>query len=228
MLLLALLPPAHAAPLVDGERLEWSVAWLGVPAGRAWATLRARGEGWAVEAGCRSAEWLAGLYPIDDWLLSEWGADGSARYRTRFREGRFLQDQDMRFGPEAFVVARTQWIDEAWKSWEDRHAPVAGAHDPVSAFYRVREVAPPVGETRSLPLWTGRRGATVRIVGVAASTVDGVAAWELEVLTVAGEDVKGRMRVWLSDDEDRVPLAAEIDTRAGAVRVTLASRALTR
>ncbi|MFZ5480348.1 MAG: DUF3108 domain-containing protein [Myxococcota bacterium] len=211
-----LVPAALAGPLVDGERLAWRVSWMGVDAGEAWATLHARGEAWAVEAGCRSARWLAPLYPIDDLLWSEPG-----RYRTRFREGGFQQDQDMRFGPDALVVARSQLIDGAWKQWEDRYPAAPGAEDPVSAFYRLREDAVAGGEAR-FPLFTGRR-----VVEVVAAAVD--EGDRLAVHVRRGEDgpdVKDAMTVWLSDDADRVPVEAVIQTRAGPVRVTLEARSV--
>lgn len=224
MIALLLVAFADAAPLQDGERLEWTVSWMGIDAGHAWATLRARGEGWIVEAGCRSADWLAGLYPIDDWILSEWVGGGATRYRTRFREGRFQQDQDMRFGPDALVVARTQRIDGAWKSWEDTHPPKPGTLDPVAAFYRVREVAPAPGERVVVPLWTGAKMAEARLTGLGREVLDGQPARVVEVATMRGEDVRGRTTLWLGDDADRVPLAAVIDTDAGPVRVRLDRR----
>lgn len=228
MLPLLLIAWVDAAPLADRERLEWTVSWMGLDAGTAWATLRATEGGWTVEAGCRSAEWLGSLYPIDDWLLSEWSPVGATRYRTRFREGRFHQDQDMRFGADALVVSRTQWVDGAWKSSEDRHPAAPGLLDPVAAFYRVREVAPEPGERTTLALWTGRRQAPARLTGLRRELVDGVASRVVEVATLDGEDVRGRVTMWIGDDADRVPLAAEFDTQAGPVRVQLSSRAWAR
>lgn len=215
---------AHAAPLEAGERLEWSVQWLGIEAGRAWATLREDGGAWVVEAGCRSAGWLAGLYPIEDALVSEWTAAGSRRYVTRFREGGFQQDQEMRLGADAFVVARRQLLDGTWRAWEDRYDAVPGAQDPVSAFYAVRVVAPAVGEGVDFPLWTGRRAVTTRIRTAGREDRDGVPVLRVEVATASGTDVRGRMTVYLTDDADRVPVAAVVQTRAGAVDVGLVER----
>lgn len=223
---LLFLGAAYAAPLEAGERLAWKVEWLGIEAGRAWATLRDDGGAWVVEAGCRSADWLAGLYPIEDALRSEWTDAGSRLYRTRFREGGFQQDQEMALGAEAFVVARRQLFDGAWRAWEDRYDAVAGAQDPVSAFYTVRVVAPEVGEDVEFPLWNGRRAVTTRIRTVGRESREGGDVLRVEIATASGQDVRGRMTVFLTDDADRVPVAATIETRAGPVKVALVDRAL--
>lgn len=226
MVLALLLTAAHASPIASGERLEWAVSWLGVDAGIAWSTTVAQGAAVLFEAGCQSAPWLASLYPVQDTLRSEWtpGA-GSVRYVTRFREGGFQQDQDMRFGADAVVIARSQLFADGWRSWEKRHKGVVSVEDPVSAFYRLREEAGPVGERVSYGVWTGRKVEAVQVWTAAAEVYDGQPALRVEVLAVRGsEDFEPKMTVWLSDDAARAPLAAELKTRAGPVRATLTRR----
>lgn len=215
-----------AAPITPGERLEWSVSWMGIEAGRAWSTTASVASDMLFEAGAASAPWLGGLYPIDDRLRSEWrpGA-GSRRYVTRFREGDFQQDQDMRLDADPIVIARTQRFDEGWRAWEDEHPAVTSVEDPVSAFYRLREEAGPVGERVRYTVWTGRKPASLEVWTAAAEPVDGRAALRVEVLTArTSGDYEPKMTVWLSDDADRVPLVAELRTRAGPVRATLVRR----
>lgn len=224
-MLLALVAAAHA--ITNGERLEWAVTWMGISAGRAWASVRASGEGWSVEAGGRSASWLAELYPVDDWLLSEW-APGSRRYRTRFREGRFQQDQEWRMGADGIVVARSQRFDEGWRSWENAYPAIAGVEDPISALFRLREEP---GDA-TFPVWSGRKAGRVVARTVGRETLTprsgvGGEALRVEVATGYGNaDVKSTLTLYLSDDADRVPLAAVLHTRAGPVRLDLARRTL--
>ncbi len=226
MLALLLAGSVAAAPIVPGERLEWTVSWMGIHAGTAWSTTSSAAAGLLFEAGCASLPWLARHYPIDDRLRSEWRpGGGSARYVTRFREGDFQQDQDMRLDGDPIVVALSQRFDEGWRSWEDRHAAVDGVEDPVSAFYRLREEAGPVGERVRYVVWTGRKAAGVQIHTAAAEAIDGRAALRVEVLAEhKGGDLEPKMTVWVSDDADRVPLVAEVRTRAGPVRATLIRR----
>jgi hypothetical protein len=248
LLLLAILPPADALPagdagaaapvapaatatpsaIVTGERLEWRVSWMGIDAGTAWSTTAAHGVGWLLEAGCTSAGWLRSMYPIDDRLISEWtpGA-GSSRYTTRFREGDFQQDQEMSLGADAVVIARSQRFDDGWRSWEDHYRGAPAVEDPVSAFYRLRGEAGPVGERARFTVWTGKKAVPVVAHTAAAEPLDGRPTLRVEVLADEGTaDVDPKMTVWISDDDERVPLLAVLRTRAGPVRATLVGRAV--
>lgn len=224
--MLALVALAAAAPIQPGERLEWAVSWMGVSAGSAWATTAELDGAVLFEAGATSAPWLAGLYPIDDRLRSEWRPGvGSRRYVTRFREGNFQQDQDMALAGDPVVVARRQRFDEGWRAWEDKHTGVGPVDDPVSAFYRLREEAGPVGERVRFPVWTGRRAAGLQIWTAAAESLDGVEVLRVEVLAEhSGGDLEPKMTVWVTADAQRVPVAAEVRTRAGPVRAELRTR----
>lgn len=219
---------AAEAPLVAGERLDWAISWMGISAGSAWSTTSKRPAGWVFEAGAKSAGWLASMYPIDDLLRSEWTPHvGSSRHVTRFREGRFEQDSDIRFTADAVVVARTQRFDEGPRRWEDRYAAAPGAEDPVSAFYRLREEAGPVGERVRYQVWTGRKSIPMVVWTTGVELYDGQPSFRVEVLTDHGnEDVEPKMTVWITDNAARVPLAALVRSRAGPVKATLVKRTL--
>jgi hypothetical protein len=219
---------AAEAPLSAGERLDWAISWMGISAGSAWSTTAGSRAGWVFEAGAKSAGWLASMYPIDDLLRSEWTPGvGSSRYVTRFREGRFEKDSDNRFTADAVVVAHTQRFDEGPRSWEDRYAAAPAAEDPVSAFYRLREEAGPVGERVHYQVWTGRKSIPMVVWTAAVELYDGQPTFRVEVLTDHGnEDVEPKLTVWITDDAAWVPLAALIRSRAGPVKATLVKRTL--
>jgi len=203
------------------------VSWLGIDAGTAWSTLRGGAEGWVVETGARNAGWLDHLYPIDDWMRSSFGASGgSRRYETRFREGRFHQDQDMRLGPPEVLVARSQRFDEGWRSWESRYRWVEGAEDPISAVYRLRVDAPEVGTTVDLPVFNGKRTLTLAATAAPGPEVDGVPTRELTVRSASEGDYAGSVRLLLTEDAWRVPVRAWVGTRAGTVAVALTHRSV--
>lgn len=216
------------APIRAGERLEWSVSWMGIAAGTAWATTGDLEGAVLFEAGCASAPWLAGLYPIDDHLRSEWRPGvGSRRYVTRFREGGFQQDQEIDLDGDPIVVARRQLFDDGWRAWDDHHDALPAVEDPVSAFYRLREEAGPVGERVRYTVWSGRRPSDVLVWTAAAERLGDVEVLRVEVLAEhGGGDLEPKMTVWLTADADRVPVAAEVRTRAGPVRVALTRRVL--
>lgn len=218
---------AVAGPLEPGERLEWSVEWMGMTAGTAWATLKQSGESWIIEAGCDSAGMVDRMYSIHDTLVSHWSpADGSRRYVTRFREGRFHQDQEMELAPDSFLVRRSQRFTEGWRTWEDRYTGQPDVEDPVSAFYRLRTMALSVGDVARFPLFTGKRTVTLQASVVERVFLGTTATLKVEVATEHKGDLEGRFTVYMTEDADRVPLKVAVPTRAGPVNATLAKRSI--
>lgn len=216
-----LIAAAVAAP-GPGERLQWDIEWMGVTAGSAEATTAAATDHWQLELRTRSAGWVDALYPVDDHMLSRWDpARGTLGYQTRFREGRFQQDQDIRFGADGIVADRRQLFGEGWRSWTDRYDPVSGLEDPLSALWRLRH-AVLEGEVR-FPVWTGRALKTLRARVLAREALAERPAVKLDIAASSHEleDVQGRITVWLSDDAERLPLKAAVKTRAGVVTAFL-------
>lgn len=226
-LALLLLAPALAAELpFAGERLVWEVSYAGVAAGTAWAEARAEEGALLIDAGCRNAAWYEAIYVVDDAVRSTWVPErGSSRYETRFREGRFHQDQDMRLGPEGVEVWRRQLRDGAWEERTTRHAAAPGAEDPVSAMYALR-LAEGDGPW-DLRVWSGKKLLHVTAVAGPAETVEtplGAFVARRVSLSVPHEgevQQKGSFAVWLTEDPRRLPVRAELEATVGTFRADL-------
>lgn len=221
------LASAAEAPLrFPGERLHWEVSFAGVAAGTAWSAARAEGDLVVFEGGCRNADWYAPFYTIDDSVKSTWRpGGGSVRYQTRFREGRFSQDQDMRLLPDGVEVWRRQWIDEAWKEWTDRYGPSPGAEDPVSALYALRLLD---GEGPwEYPVWSGRKTFSLQVSAGEPITLDTVlgevAARPYSLVAPHKGEVqqRGGFVVYLTEDARRVPVRAELKANVGTFQADL-------
>ena len=172
-LLLLLAAAALAGPPLPGERLRWQVRYAGVAAGEAWAEARADPLGMVVEAGCKNAPWYASIYTMSDLVWSTFSpGQGSLRYQTRFREGGFHQDQDMRLYPDRVEVWRSQRIDGAWKEWTDTYAASPGAEDPISAMYALRDLPGEGPWTASV--WTGKKTISLSILPRGRTVLDTV------------------------------------------------------
>lgn len=211
MMLALLCTLGHAAS--PDETLRFSVRWMGIEAGVAEMVRDDEGAIRTVTVRSRSAPWLDGMYPVDDHIVSEARlAGGSVRYRTRFREGGFQQDQDMRFDGGEVQVHRAQLRDGTWGTSDATVSVPPGAEDPVSAFYRIREAHLQPGQTLVVPVFNGRR-----TVDVVAFCLPGETPRHISVRSTREGDFKGAIDLYL-DDAD-VPLGATVQTRAGSVRV---------
>lgn len=218
--MLTLVAAALAWSPVAGESLRYVAEWMGIEAGVATAITERHGADWATTLTTRSAEWLAPLYPVDDVVRSEWGPTGTRRYVTRFREGRFQQDQTMVFGDTGIHVERGQLIDAAWATWANDYAPVPGVEDPLSAVLRLRGIE---GEA-TLQVFSGKRVVPVECGAAVVEPVNGVAARRVELRTREEGVLRDRITAWFSADDARVPLRAVVHTRAGPVTVRLVER----
>lgn len=218
---------ALGAPALDGERLRWEVRYLGVKAGHVTAETARTGADLVTVGVARSAPWYRSIYDLDDRVASTWSpGGGSARYVARFREGRFHQDQDQRFGAEALVVDYRQRKKGAWVAWTDRLDPAPGAFDPVAAMQVVRSLEGPGPWT--VPVFSGRQTRPLRVTLVERTTLHHDLLGDVPVRLLdlrtdhRGElEQEGRFRVWVTDDPRRLLVRAVVQTNLGAIRADL-------
>ena len=214
-----------------GERLTYSVQYLGMQVGGMTAEIEpGPGGTWEIHGRAMSASWYDRIYSVNDHIISWWTPGvGSSRYVTYFREGRFQQDQDMRLSAGGFAVDRRQLRDEGWEEWSNTYKGVGyEVEDPVSAFYRLRALPLEFGVTYDLPVFTGRLVTHILAEVEARERVDSNFG-ERDVIRVRlyskrKKDLKGKGRIWLwlTDDEDRVPLQVLWKSSSiGSVKATL-------
>ncbi len=232
--LLAMTADAQAArPFGPGERIRWSVTYMKVQAGQAWAEVDRAEEGaLVIRGGARNAPWYGRFYTIDDAVQSRWdpAGPGSALYITRFREGGFHQDQRMEIAADGIRVERSQRFDEGWRSWVDDYpGPGVAVEDPTTAFYRVRLLPLESGQRYEFPVFSGRETWPLRLVvdpREELETVLGVIpVIPVRVFTEHEGDLeqRGNIVLYLSDDERRVPVRAIMHTNFGPIRADLLS-----
>lgn len=226
--LLLLILSALAGSLI-GETLRWEIQFAGVSGGEMWCSVEAgAGEAVTIEAGVRSADWYARLYPIDDLVRSTWTpGHGSARYETRFREGRFHQDQDMRLSGDPFTVWRRQeFAAEGWREWEKEYPGRPGVQDPVSAVYALRLLT---GEGPwTYPVFSGEETWPLQVEKVAEDHLEDTPVGAVDVLVLSlrtlheGDwEQQGRFLMYVTDDARRIPVRFIVKTSIGSVRANL-------
>lgn len=220
----------------DGEKVTWQIRYAGVNAGTAWAASSVGDDGHLViEGGAANAPWYGGLYSIDDWVRSTWDPDGgSVRYETRFREGGFHQDQDMRLEPGGIEIWRKQRVDGEWKEWTRSLDPSPGAEDPISAVQRLRslsldeQVQTELGPGWRFPIFSGDRTWPLIVTSTPDGSFDSdvlgevpVRMLELHTRHEGQLEQKGRFRIWLTDDERAIPVKMVVKSNFGAIKATL-------
>lgn len=236
---------------LTGERLTYAVTWLGIHAGD--ATLEARGVGvedgayvyrFATTARTRPA--VSAIYRVDTRTESWVDVAGfhSRRFSKHAREGGYRHDSVTTFD----LVARSaaydsidfgrvprdlSALDEVLRvtGFRRQDFPIPGpVQDELSGLYAIRALPLEVGRTLVLPTFANKKlwGLEVRVVRretleTALGAVDTLVVEPL--LKYEGIfQRKGRLVVWLTDDDDRVPVRMESEVRVGAFVASLVRR----
>lgn len=211
-----------------GESITWNVRIAGIQAGQAGThTVDAPGEAVFIDTWVRNAEWYAALYTIDDQTRSTWlPGQGSQRYETRFREGGFQQDQDMRLSAETCTVWRHQHFKEGWREWTTAYPGQPNLEDPVTAVFALRQRRG--SGPWSLPVFSGEATWPLDASVVRHDVIEDTPLGDVDVVVLSlqtrhrGEwEQKGRFLIAFTDDERQIPVQMIIRSSVGHIRVDL-------
>ena len=237
---LAILPgatdPAPPLPFCPGETLTYDVTWSIFPAGEVTATLR-RLEGHAPEAyevttRAQSQGFVSLLYKVDNEFRSVFDPRTfcSQEIHKKTNEGSRHKDTRIVFD-SARRLAVLDGRDLGKPNSPPKHAenqiPTCVA-DVVTAFYYVRRQPLRVGEQVRLPINDGAKTYEVSVEVQAREQIQTPLgtryAFRVEPKVFGGlYKRKGRMLIWFSDDEQRLPLRINASMAVGTITGTLRS-----
>ena len=240
LLLATLIPRAaqqpEALPFNPGETLTFDVTWSVFPAGQVTATL-ARVEGRSPEAyevitSARSQGFVSVLYPVDNELHSLFDPRTlcSIQIHKKINEGRRHRDTRIVFDTNKKLAILDEH-DPSEAAAPPKHAeneiPVC-VEDVVTAFYYVRHKPLRVGDQIRLPINDGAKTYDVTVDVQAREQIQTPlgtrAAFRVEPKVFRGLYQRpGRMLIWFSDDEQRLPLRIKASISMGTITGTLKS-----
>ena len=217
--------PASPRPFRAGESLRFSVqygfihagsAWLAVPEVRQW-----RGhEVYELVARAESNAFFSRFYKVRERIESSWDLHGhySRRYFEDRREGKFRQRTDVVFDADRH---------EAVYSTGEVFPVPPRVQDALSAFYYTRTQSLPIGGSIVFHYHASHKSQPLQVkvlgrerIQTPAGTFDCVA---VEPILKAGGIFRssGRLVVWLTDDERRMPVLLKSKVMIGSVSVVL-------
>jgi hypothetical protein len=228
-------PPApDAVPFSVGERATYDVRWLGggfgMSAGRATITVR-RGEepgGYELVARAETADWVRQFFDAQNEYTTVASSDLlPLRHSRREVQGRRDLTRVFTFDHAERSVRIQSGVADGGASVTLSIPP--GTRDALTALYYARSVRLAPGDLVKVPLNDGGRNLILELRAAAEEriTIGGrdVAALRLEprVIQRVARRRPLELTVWLSLDERRVPLRADVSAGFGRVRVELAS-----
>jgi hypothetical protein len=217
--------PASAEPFRPGESLRFSVqygpihagnAWLEVPDVEEWNGHRV----WRLVARAESNSFFDKVYKVRNRIESLWDHDQrfSWRYFEDRHEGHYTANDTMFYEPDSSRMR--------YKNGQTFEVP-GPVQDALSSFYTTRFLPLPVGGRVSFDYHASRKTAPmeVRVLGrekvkTPAGKFDCVV---VEPLLKAGGIFKnkGRLVIWLTDDERRMPVLMKSKVAIGSIKVVL-------
>jgi hypothetical protein len=217
--------PAPAQAFGARESLKFSVQYGIIHAGNAWLEIpevrQYRGhEVYLLRARAESNAFFSRFYKVRERIESYWDRRGlySRRYVEDRREGKFRQQCDIVFDPIR---------NEAVYS-DGRTFPVpARVQDALSAFYYFRTQALPVGGSIVFHYHASRKSQPlqVKVLGRERITtpLGSFNCIGIEPILKAGGIFKnsGRLVIWVTDDERRMPVLMKSKVAIGSISVVL-------
>jgi hypothetical protein len=217
--------PAVDRPFLPGEMLRFSVQYGPIHAGSAWLEVHGSGtrDGRPVDtliARAESNAFFSLTYKVRNRIESVWDTEdrSSLRYREDRHEGGFKASSEIDFDSDR---------GEARYS-DGRTFPVPPhVQDALSSFYFTRTQALPVGGSVIFDYHASRRSQPLEVkvlgrdrVHVPAGTFDCVV---VEPVLHAGGIFKnsGRLLIWLTADDRRIPVLMKSKVAIGSISVVL-------
>jgi len=234
-------PPPGPAPFAAGERTTFEVQWVGGPLDVSAGTItlaaeaptaneRASADGatWAFEATVDTASWVSRFFEAHDRFRTVADAGMAPLVHTReIREGRRALDRVFRFDADGHRVRSGESLEAAGLPSALALPLAPGARDALSVLWYLRALPLEPGQSLDVPINEAGRGLSLHVtVGAAevVSTPQGpVSAFRIAPRLV--ERVPRRQPIeatlWLTADERRRPVAAEVSAQFGRLRLKL-------
>ncbi|MBK8231455.1 MAG: DUF3108 domain-containing protein [Candidatus Eisenbacteria bacterium] len=217
--------PGRNPAIVVGERLVFSVRYGKIPAGEATLSIvdRTTVDGhdcFHVVSTASSSAVFDKVYPVRDRYESYMDVDSlwSRHFEKHLREGRYKADQVVRLDQEAGIA----------RYHDGREFPIPrGTYDVLSAFYIVRTMSLEDGAEFLLDSHADRKNYPIKVsvekrerVETPAGTFDCIVV-EPTLRSGAFFKHEGRLTIWLTDDERRIPVQMKSKIPVGSISVVL-------
>ncbi len=226
ILILAMTLPSAtlASPLlIDGERLEYEIRYLGLPAGKAYLEVKLTENGehptYRITSRAQSSSWVSVFFEVDDLVFAEVDAQTYEviRFEKHLREGSYRKDIAVVYKPNGIIVFGDKVI---------RAQP--GTRDVLSALYMVRGQDLKAGDELNIRTFDNGKtySARVRVVGFERVSTK---AGQFDCVIVQPEieegifSKSGELLIWLTDDALRLPVLVKSSVGIGSFAAELIS-----
>ena len=230
------LPEVHA-PWMKGERLEFDLCWGPITAGSASLEVKPAKDGktefLTFATGNKT---INKIYPVNDTIYTRVRNKGlmTEVFRKRLHEGTFHNTSVIRFdrkGEKAWLsdTVFTDMKTRKVKRSADTAVAIKGMeHSIMSAFYYVRTMPLTVGDTSRFSAVSGKKRYELKVLVHGREEIKTAALGKVKTVKVEpvldGDGIfnsKGRIFIWLTDDDRRIPVLMQCEIALGSIKAKL-------
>jgi hypothetical protein len=228
--------PEVKAPWMKGEKLTFSLGWGFITAGSATLEVKPIADGktefLTFATGNKT---INRIYPVNDTVYTRVRNKGlmTEVFRKRLHEGTFHNTSVIRFdrkGEKAWLsdTVFTDMKTRKTKRSADTAVAIQGMeHSIMSAFYYVRTMPLTVGDTSRFSAVSGKKRYELKVLVHGKEKVESVLG-KVQCIKVEpvldGDGIfvsKGRIFIWLTDDDRRIPVLMECEIALGSIKAKL-------
>ncbi|MBR6317095.1 MAG: DUF3108 domain-containing protein [Fibrobacter sp.] len=229
--------PEVQAPWMKGERLEFDLCWGPITAGSASLEVKPAKDGktefLTFATGNKT---INKIYPVNDTIYTRVRNKGlmTEVFRKRLHEGTYHNTSVIRFdrkGEKAWLsdTVFTDMKTRRVKRSADTAVTIKGMeHSIMSAFYLVRTLPLTVGDTSRFSAVSGKKRYELKVLVHGKEEIKTAALGKVKTVKVEpvldGDGIfvsKGRIFIWLTDDERRIPVLMQCEIALGSIKAKL-------
>jgi hypothetical protein len=213
-------------PWKNGEALTYLVSWTGFNAAEGTFTARKKGDHWEYHLALHSAGLVNDFYPFTGyfwciaappplWRSTEYG-------EFRFEPSRVIKEQT-KIDYDAHKGTRSIWTTGKSKTF-----PIAedSVDDVGTMLYHIRAEAWKPGDTRTFHVYESdsEKEANLECQAIetrAFGTWPSQSLLRIQALPGAGTHHRGGLMIWLTNDDRRLPVHADLTFRYGSFSIDL-------
>ncbi|MHB8122516.1 MAG: DUF3108 domain-containing protein [Desulfuromonadaceae bacterium] len=209
------------------EKLAYQISLLGMPVGSALLeATNVQGE-LRITTSVRSNSVMSAIYPVNDSTDTRLIKGRYLLTRIRQREGSLVSDTGFNL---MFQERKTFWVDRLKMISSTEPLEHLDTLDVISGFYFIRQQSLTVGTTLTLRLYDGDKSSPVPVEVLRRETLSLPGMRSAETLVIRPQFRENgffknnrEVLIWLTDDENRVPVRVEVTTPVGRVVAELVS-----
>ncbi len=205
------------------KKYHYNLYWSGIKAGEATLEYVETPEGLAIRTHAVSSKFLSIFYKVDDRAETIIYPNGYPKSSTmKIREGRHRKQKATYFTHKTEENPQKIFFHDIRKDEKTEHTLDEPAHDPLSGFYSMTKTPMDVGKTEFIKIFDSNKifDAEINVlkkenIRVPAGKFDSIMI--NPILKTEGLFLrKGKMYIWLTNDDKKVPIMFKSKVKIGS------------